>query len=677
MKNLLTTTALVLVSSAAFANDLSLTFNTGSVNGVPTTAVQTVLDQEGFATEEDINDVHNLANSARITANSNAGDIEHNYDLIEANTAAINALEDNQVITSDNAWVASGSTYDNIGLATNHGDYTNQAFLDIYEDDAQSYVQLDANGENSNAGIYAGAYEDGSSEVNIYGDSVAINGDQVATESDITTLDEAKLDKGASLVIDREFDSVWDAWDNPAVDINILEKDTNSAGVVTEKNFSYTEINRGFTTSTRQDKGDNYESSRINLDAHGVNIRNRDSQRGDSQIDLQDGDLLIEADNRIELISNSVTVNGNEVATVNDVAAIETAITEGLTTFADNANTVLEDFNTRIETLEANGTGSNDLPIVINGVDGIDGVDGMDGAKGDKGDKGDRGERGEQGLQGIQGIQGEKGDRGEAGRDGVDGVTTVVKETVITVDGEASAAVKEAAEIVSTSVEKVNSSIDAINEKIEDINTLVHVDDQGRTHLGPNSFITDEVTKEDGTTVEVITAEDADGNTIAIEYKGSELATEADVANVQSQINDVDEALSAEVDAKVEAVNQDIQGNANSIESLRQTQITATRTIGDALETQSARIDSIEEGLSSLSATVSAGIAGNAAQVSGLSALGGEAGLYAGLGNFNGVTAIALGGQFSLSDGITANFGASFDSTGKNPVVSGGVGFKF
>ena len=301
----------------------------------------------------------------------------------------------------------------------------------------------------------------------------------------------------------------------------------------------------------------------------------------------------------------------------------------------------------------------------------------MDGAKGDKGDKGDRGERGEQGLQGIQGIQGEKGDRGEAGRDGVDGVTTVVKETVITVDGEASAAVKEAAEIVSTSVEKVNSSIDAINEKIEDINTLVHVDDQGRTHLGPNSFITDEVTKEDGTTVEVITAEDADGNTIAIEYKGSELATEADVANVQSQINDVDEALSAEVDAKVEAVNQDIQGNANSIESLRQTQITATRTIGDALETQSARIDSIEEGLSSLSATVSAGIAGNAAQVSGLSALGGEAGLYAGLGNFNGVTAIALGGQFSLSDGITANFGASFDSTGKNPVVSGGVGFKF
>ena len=31
--------------------------------------------------------------NAEITANSNASDIEHNYDLIEANTAAINAIE--------------------------------------------------------------------------------------------------------------------------------------------------------------------------------------------------------------------------------------------------------------------------------------------------------------------------------------------------------------------------------------------------------------------------------------------------------------------------------------------------------------------------------------------------------------------------------------------------------
>ena len=618
MKNLLTTTALVLVSTSVYANDLSLTFNTGSVNGIPTTAVQTVLDQTGFATTEDINDVHNLANSARITANSNAGDIEHNYDLIEANTAAIDAIEDtvyvgnnsvyitnpndeasislgtdaqitsdsrvilngeegvfignpyepnslkevatkdDVLLTKDNGWVASGNTYDNIGLATNHGDYTNQSFLDIYEDDAQSYVQLDANGENSNAGIYAGAYANGTSEVIIYGDSVTINGTDVNAEFES---------------IDDKLDARRDWIDDNSEAITTLESDVEAIG-----------------------------------------------------------EILID--------SGIITVDQNGY-TVNEINS---------------------------------GSSSNDLPIVINGVDGIDGVDG---AKGDKGDKGDRGERGEQGLQGIQGIQGEKGDRGEAGRDGVDGVTTVIKETLITVDGEASEAVKEAAAIVSESVDKVNGSIEAINEKIEDINTLVHVDDQGRTHLGPNSFITDEVTKEDGTTVEVITAEDADGNTIAIEYKGSELATEADVANVQSQINDVDEALSAEVDAKVEAVNQDIQGNANSIESLRQTQITATRTIGDALETQSARIDSIEEGLSSLSATVSAGIAGNAAQVSGLSALGGEAGLYAGLGNFNGVTALALGGQFSLSDGITANFGASFDSTGKNPVVSGGVGFKF
>ena len=618
MKNLLTTTALVLVSTSVYANDLSLTFNTGSVNGIPTTAVQTVLDQTGFATTEDINDVHNLANSARITANSNAGDIEHNYDLIEANTAAIDAIEDtvyvgnnsvyitnpndeasislgtdaqitsdsrvilngeegvfignpyepnslkevatkdDVLLTKDNGWVASGNTYDNIGLATNHGDYTNQSFLDIYEDDAQSYVQLDANGENSNAGIYAGAYANGTSEVIIYGDSVTINGTDVNAEFES---------------IDDKLDARRDWIDDNSEAITTLEGDVEAIG-----------------------------------------------------------EILID--------SGIITVDQNGY-TVNEINS---------------------------------GSSSNDLPIVINGVDGIDGVDG---AKGDKGDKGDRGERGEQGLQGIQGIQGEKGDRGEAGRDGVDGVTTVIKETLITVDGEASEAVKEAAAIVSESVDKVNGSIEAINEKIEDINTLVHVDDQGRTHLGPNSFITDEVTKEDGTTVEVITAEDADGNTIAIEYKGSELATEADVANVQSQINDVDEALSAEVDAKVEAVNQDIQGNANSIESLRQTQITATRTIGDALETQSARIDSIEEGLSSLSATVSAGIAGNAAQVSGLSALGGEAGLYAGLGNFNGVTALALGGQFSLSDGITANFGASFDSTGKNPVVSGGVGFKF
>ena len=53
MKNLLMTTALVAVGSVAQA-DLSLTFDGGTVNGVPITTVQTVLDQEGFATTEDL-----------------------------------------------------------------------------------------------------------------------------------------------------------------------------------------------------------------------------------------------------------------------------------------------------------------------------------------------------------------------------------------------------------------------------------------------------------------------------------------------------------------------------------------------------------------------------------------------------------------------------------------------
>ncbi len=267
----------------------------------------------------------------------------------------------------------------------------------------------------------------------------------------------------------------------------------------------------------------------------------------------------------------------------------------------------------------------------LNGKDGADGADGQDGAQGIQGERGEtgatgaQGERGLQGEQGIQGIQGETGAAGANGTDGVDGV-----------DGDDFNGDARLTTVETRSAdnrEAINNYVDTHNQFVEDVNSRISTDSEGRTHIGENSLITYEETKTDGTHVQVLTAEDAAGETIAIEYKGSELATRQDIAN----ITNVDTSEFATKD-----------GLANSIANVQ------------------GKIDAN-----------TAAIAGNAAQISGLGALGGANGIYAGLGNVSGITAFSIGGQLSVTDSVSVNFGVSSDTYGNTPVVSAGVGWKF
>ena len=656
MKNLLMTTALVAVTStAAFANQ-SITIQTGTLDGgIPVTTIYNVVDQTGFATEEDINDVHNLATSA----SNEAEDAWYKADAVEDR---VDVLEDTVYVGNNSVYITNPNDEASISLGT----------------DAQitSDSRVILNGEE---GVFIGNPHEELKEV--------------ATKDDVEALDEKRkqnlrwIDDNLEAIEANK--SAIDALENPTS----LNADYSIGGYSSAASVSVQSDN--VKTSVGQSTPNGSETWTSTEHRPGY-IR---TQAGNYNAATGENTVV-----NLDVSASGVTINGEEVVTTGDLSGLAStssvvAITEGVANDAFSSdlkivtgedvlisNLTQEDYLElqsdidkvteagglvgTIDNVANNSAAINSVNTKVNQAwDAIYAIETTPGEKGDKGDAGRDGlngingidgVKGEKGDQGEQGIQGDKGDRGEKGERGEAGITTHVIDSSLTeevVTAAADKAVTEAVSIVNETTNALNTQIGAVNEKIEQINTIVRTDEDGRVHLGENSFITSEEENANGETVQVITAEDENGETIAIEYKDSEIATKSDVAEVQSQINDVDEALSAELNERLK--------NLPTVSNQAQ------------VDDNSAAIKGLEEGLSSLSATLSAGIAGNAAQVSGLSALGGEAGLYAGLGNFNGVTALALGGQFSLSDGITANFGASFDSTGKNPVVSGGVGFKF
>ena len=423
--------------------------------------------------------------------------------------------------------------------------------LDVYNDIATPYAEIYSTGPNGDyATVWVSAGEGlvggsivaiDADEVDLYG-RVQINGVNVNTE--LTNL-ETYIDAVNANRISADSDHV-SRIAALELEVGIGYSGAESRLTALETTTTHQATDIGYVTRTATENADSIDTI-------------------ESQLDTIENTALV-AHTLAANVGTTVTDNSGRIDVLEDT---DFAISQALVAVSDEAvrantrldseithrNTAIEAVTARIRTLEAapaaqDGVDGRNGRDGINGVDGINGIDGQDGAQGIQGERGERGLQGEAGTNGQDGedaqifvssnsatvtvgsttvnVVGVQGETGAAGRDGIDGITTVVhtvdealtEDVVTAAENAADEAINEVVGTFNTAIDNVNTTVETVNSRIDAINQVVRTDEEGRTHLGENSFITSEEVNSEGEEVQVITAENADGETIAIEYKG-------------------------------------------------------------------------------------------------------------------------------------------------------------